>query len=177
MNRLVKDWIIEYLNYLIGLLVFQEMLRTMIKSLESNKILVMPPRKILWLKETKPFRICHDLSGNCSVLKTEFKFFHYFLNLNCEIEKQALVQISVILWLYNWGCPYQRSVMSEELTMQLMMINLNLSILRIIKNHVDSFLISEAVSQVLTKMNRNAFKLLFPAISYGFAINQIQGVY
>ena len=61
--------------------------------------------------------------------------------------------------------------------MQLMMINLNLSILRIIKNHVDSFLISEAVSQVLTKMNRNAFKLLFPAISYGFAINQIQGVY
>ena len=114
LNRLVKDWIIEYLNYLIGLLVFQEMLRTMIKSLESNKILVMPPRKILWLKETKPFRICHDLSGNCSVLKTEFKFFHYFLNLNCEIEKQALVQISVILWLYNWGCPYQRSVMSEE---------------------------------------------------------------
>ena len=41
--------------------------------------------------------------------------------------------------------------------MQLMMINLNLSILRIIKIHVDSFWISEAVSQVLTETNRNAF--------------------
>ena len=47
--------------------------------------------------------------------------------------------------------------MSEELTMQLMMIILNLSILRTIKNHVDSFWISEAVSQVLTKINRNVF--------------------
>ena len=93
-------------------------------------------------------------------LKWSSNFFIFFLNLNYEITvswKAGFGENVLVLWLNNWGCPRQRYVMSEELTMQLMMIILNLSILRTIKNHVDSFWISEAVSQVLTKINRNVF--------------------